>query len=115
MRKKGDALNEQATAYKGMAKKIDPETLEAPEEKSLVKVEITYLEDILILDRKELDKYVVDHEKHLAATTEKLRSEMIGLGHYVQKAEKRLRDQIQLKVATHLNSARTSRKSDTLR
>ena len=110
MRKKGDALNKQATAYEGMAKKMDPETLEAPEEKSLAKVEMTYLEDILTLDRKELDKYVVDHEEHLAAMTEKLRSEMAGLGHYVRKAEKRLRDQIQLKVATHLKLCQNIKK-----
>ena len=42
----------------------------------------------------------MDHEDHLTAMAERLRSEMAGLATFVHRAEKRLPDQIQLKVAT---------------
>ena len=43
----------------------------------------------------------MDHEDHLTATAERLRSEMAGLNAtFVHRAEKRLKNQIQLKVCT---------------
>lgn len=58
--------------------------------------------DNLTLNRKEFERYVIDHEEHLTVTAEKLRSEMATLAAYVNRADKRLRDQIQLKVAADL-------------
>ena len=54
---------------------------------------------MLSLNRKELNRYIVDHEEHLTVTAEKFRSEMAGLTLFVYRVEKRLRDTIQLKVA----------------
>ena len=110
LKKKGDALIKQAKAYEDMAKNMDPEASKAPEEKPLTKVGMTYLEDVLTLNRKEFDKYVIDHEEHLAATAEKLRNEIAGLTHFIHKAEKRLRDQIQLKVAADLKLCQNIKK-----
>ena len=42
---------------------------------------------------------MIAHEEHLILTAEKLRYEMAGLAAFVHKAEKRLRDNIQLKIA----------------
>ena len=67
-------------------------------------------EDVLSLNRKEFNRYVIDHEEHLVATAEKLRGEMAGLAHFVHKAEKNLRDQIQLKVAADLKLCRDVKK-----
>ena len=45
------------------------------------------------------EQLIIAHEEHLIVTAEKLRCEMAGLAAFVHKAEKRLRDNIQLKIA----------------
>lgn len=61
-----------------------------------------YIGDVLPLSRIDLKKYVSSHEDHLTVTAEKLRGELAALSAYVNKAEKTLRDQIQLKVAADM-------------
>ena len=95
LRKKAAALSKQADAYDQVAESMDT-TLPPPEETPLAKAEMSYLRDVLSLNQKEFNRYVIDHEEHLVATAEKLRGEMAGLAHFVHKAEKNLRDQIQL-------------------
>jgi len=77
-----------------------------PEETALSKHGMIYIGDVLTLSRKEVQRYIVNHEEHLTVTAEKLRSEMAGLAAYVHRAEKRLRDLIQLKVAADLKLCR---------
>ncbi|CAF9930926.1 MAG: hypothetical protein ALECFALPRED_004760, partial [Alectoria fallacina] len=98
MRKKALALNKQAEAYEKQADQMEP-TQNAPEETPLAKVGMMYIGDTLSLNRKEFNKFILDHEEHLTVTAEKLRSEMATLAAFVHKAEKRLRDDIQLKIA----------------
>ena len=101
MRKKALALNRQAEAYKKTAETMSD--FEMPSEETLLaKAGMSYLGNVLSLSRKEFNRYVTDHEDHLMATAEKLQSEMAGLAHFAHKAEKCLRDQIQLKVAANL-------------
>lgn len=90
----------QADAYEHTADNIN--ISELPQETPLAKVGMAYLGDVLTLNRKEFNRYVVDHENYLTATAEKLRGEMAGLAHFVHKAEKSLRDQVQLKIAADL-------------
>lgn len=93
MRKKAAALNKQADAYNREANRIKPDE-DAPEEAPLAKHKMKYIGDSLSLNRKEFNKFIIDHEKHLTVTAEKLRSEMTSLIVFVHKAEKRLRDDI---------------------
>lgn len=101
MRKKALAFNRQAEAYEKTAETMSD--FEMPSEETLLaKAGMSYLGDVLSLSRKEFNRYVTDHKDHLMETAEKLQSEMAKLAHFAHKAEKRLRDQIQLKVAANL-------------
>ena len=82
----------------------------AEEESPLAKCGMAFIGEVLPLSRKELDRYIIHHEEHLTVTAEKLRNEMAGLATYVQRAEKRLRDLIQLKVAADLKICRDIKK-----
>ena len=98
LRKKASALQKQADAYEKAADQLQDDA-DAPEDTGLGKHGMVYIGDVLKLSRKEVNSYIQDHEDHLAATAEKLRSEMAGLAAFVHRAEKRLRELIQLKIA----------------
>ena len=71
-----------------------------------------YIEEILILNKKEINRYIVDHKKHLIVIVEKLKSEMISLTTYIYRIEKRLKDLIQIKIAIDLKLLRDIKKFD---
>ena len=75
MRKKAAALTKQAEAYEQAANAELMYT--SPEETSLAKHGMAYTGEVLSLNRKEFNKYILDHEEHLTATAEKLRSEVL--------------------------------------
>ena len=105
LRKKAQALLKQANAYDTAADAMG-ESDPAPEEDESAKHGMSFIGEVLSLNRREFNKYVNDHEDHLTATAEKLRSEMANLASYVHRAEKRLRDLIQLKVAADMKLCR---------
>ena len=107
--KKANALLKQADAYHRAAESM-AEDAKAPEDTPIGKHGMTYIGDVLTLSRKEVNKYILDHEEHLTVTAEKLRSEMAGLAAFVHRAEKRLRDQIQTKIAADLKLCRDIKK-----
>jgi hypothetical protein len=106
LRKKASALTKQADSYEKATDQMDLAGKPSPKETAVGKHGMTYIGDVLTLSRKEVQRYIVDHEEHLTVTAEKLRSEMAGLAAYVHRAEKRLRDLIQLKVAADLKLCR---------
>ena len=111
LRKKANALQKQADAYDQAAQAVeDGDLTVSGEEAPLAKYGMTYIGEVLTLSRKEVNRYIVDHEEHLTATAEKLRSEMAGLAAYVHRAEKRLRDLIQTKIAADLRLLRDIKK-----
>lgn len=75
MRKKAAALTKQAEAYEQAANTELMHT--SPEEAPLAKHGMAYIGEVLSLNRKEFNKYILDHEEHLTATAEKLRSEVL--------------------------------------
>ena len=70
LRRKTTALMKQADAYEHAADTMNTSGL--PQETPLAKVGMTSLGDILTLNRKGFNRYVVDHENNLTATAEKL-------------------------------------------
>ena len=110
LRKKAAALQKQAQAYEETADALEMGSGSLPEETPLAKHGMAFIGESLSLNRKEFNRYIVDHEEHLTVTAEKLRSEMATLAAYVHRAEKRLRDQIQLKVAADLKLCRDIKK-----
>jgi len=105
LRKKAAMLNKQVNAYEQMTAQMNEEDT-ASEKTEADKHDMTYIDDVLTLNRKKFNRYIHDHEKHLIATAEKLRSEMTTLTTYVHHADKRLRDQIQLKIVVDLKLCR---------
>ena len=67
-------------------------------EKLLKTHEMKYIKKDLFLNKKEINRYILNHENHFIVTVEKLKSEMTELVAYIQRAEKRLRDLITLKI-----------------
>ncbi|CAD6585007.1 MAG: hypothetical protein ASARMPRED_001978 [Alectoria sarmentosa] len=110
LRKKANALQKQADAYDQVVDAMENQGLTVSEEEPLTKCGMAYIGEVLTLSRKEVNRYIVDHEEHLTATAEKLRSEMAGLAAYVHRAEKRLRDLIQTKIAADLRLLRDIKK-----
>ncbi|KAL8707645.1 MAG: hypothetical protein Q9225_007727 [Loekoesia sp. 1 TL-2023] len=108
LRKKAQALMKQADAYERAAAAAEENGEEDVdlEEDPMAKLGMSYIGEVLSLSRKEFNTYVLDHEQHLAVTAEKLRNEMTKLAAYCNRAEKRLRDLIQLKVAADLKLCR---------
>lgn len=102
LRTKGTAYLKQADAYDAAAEGMDDPSEDLPEESAEAKKGMLYIGDALGYSKADLSKYIMSHEDHLTATAERLRAEMAVLAAYVQRSEKRLRDQIQLKVAADL-------------
>ncbi len=102
LRKKVFALNKQINAYEKTADQMNISKQSSSKKISLNKHEMIYIENVLTLSRKKVQQYIVNHEKHLMITAEKLKSEMTDLAVYVHHAEKRLRNLIQLKMTTDL-------------
>lgn len=90
------AFEKQTVAYRnetdGMESKTSDST-EVSHEKSLTKHETNHIGECLSLNRKEANRYILDHEDNLVVTAENLKNEM---------AEKSFRDL----VATNNHSYR---------
>ena len=54
--------------------------------------DMNYIKEHLSLNKKEFDRYIINHEKHLIVTTEKLRSKITNLINFIHRAEKRFRE-----------------------
>ena len=111
LRIKAHALEKQASAYEAAARCLEnDEDVDVDTESSMAKAGMLYIGDAIPLKRIELNKYIQAHEEHLTATVERLRIEFSPLAAYVSKAEKRLRDLVQLKVAADLKLCRDIKK-----
>ena len=106
LRKKAAALEKQAEAYQKLSEKLLLQGGSMPREIPLSSRGMAFIGDDLAMKKEDVNRYIVDHEDHLAATAEKLRTEMTSLAVYVNRAEKRLRDQVQLKIAADLKLCR---------
>lgn len=69
-------------------------------------IKMTYLSQDLLLSCKELHHHITAHKTHLIAVTEKLQEEMSILAAFVHRAEKSLRNKIQLKIVADLKLLR---------
>ena len=67
-------------------------------ETNVAKKRITFIEEVLSLNCKKFNNYINNYKNHFIVIVEKLRSEMLDLAFYIYRAEKRLRDLIQLKI-----------------
>ena len=85
---------------------VDIEAKVNTEELEIEAKGMTYLGNQVRLTSEEVDAYAEANDAHLYATAEKLRCDMSKLAGYVQHAERRLRDLIQLKVAADLKLLR---------
>ena len=65
-----------------------------------------YLRNEISLSRKKLNAHFQAHENHLICVAEKFRDEMSSVATYVNRVEKRLRNDIQFKIATNLKLLR---------
>ena len=104
LKQKASAFSKQATVYEAAAE------LQGDANANVDKVNLesgmTFLGRKFPLSRKELTQHMEAHEGHIVAVAERLRGEMSSLATYVNRAEKRLRDDIQLKVAADLKLLR---------
>lgn len=60
---------------------------------NMTNLRMTYIHESLSI-RKEIDIYIITHEAHFIATTEKLHTEMSELAVYVNHAKKSLREKL---------------------
>ena len=103
--KKIQALLKQFAAYEKTVDKMKIKTSKKTKvlnEKSLKTHEMKYIKKHLFLNKKEVNRYILNHENHFIVTVEKFKNEMIEFVAYIQRAEKRLRDLIALKIAANL-------------
>ena len=106
LRAKATAYEKQSEAYEQAATLVDLKFDAKVDENQLTSAGMTFLANEIPLTRKELNGHLQAHEAHLIAVAEKLRGEMSSVAIFVQRAEKRLRDEIQLKVAADLKLLR---------
>lgn len=105
---KKNALLKQTKTYETVAalseeimKKTEVNT-KLSEKSILIKHEMIYIIEQLTLFRNQVNQYIEDHETHLIVICEKLRIEFFDLAIYINKAEKKLRDLIQLKMTANM-------------
>ena len=118
MKKKASALNKQTRKYETTAdalkttmkkeKSIDDDELSnsLENESPLTQVKMSYIEKSLTLNRKKFNRYIKNHENHLSVTAMRLRNEMTSLTLFVHRADKKLKNAIQLKMTTDLKLLR---------
>lgn len=100
-RKKTAALNKQTDEYFKAADQLkNAELVDVDFTFDMTKLRMTYIHESLSI-RKEIDTYIIAHEAHLIATTEKLRAEMSELAAYVNRAEKSLREKLRTIIAVN--------------
>lgn len=106
LRKKASTLTKQADFYEKTIDQMNLAKKSSSKKTALDKHEMIYIEDVLTLSQKKVQRYIVNHEEHLIITAEKLRSEMTDLAVYVHRAKKHLRNLIQLKIVADLKLCR---------
>ena len=76
------------------------------DENSLKKVKMFFLHEFFSLIKRKFNKYIKNHENHLIIIANRLKKNMTIFEIYVHKVEKKLRDAIQLKIATNVKILR---------
>ena len=112
LRAKVNAFEKQANAYDTATKLVEKKPDTTIDEINLESLGMIYLRKEIPLSRKELNTHLQAHENHLICVAEKLRGEMSAVAAYVNRAKKRLRDDIQLKVATDLKLLRNIKNNE---
>ena len=72
---------------------------------------MSYLKNEISLFRKKLNEHFRAHKNHLISVIEKLREKMFEIATYVNRAKKRLRNFIALKIATNFKLLRNIKKN----
>ena len=99
-RAKVNVFEKQTNVYDIATKFVEEKSNITIDEINLENLKMIYLEKEISFFRKELNTHFNVHENHLICVAKKFRDEMSTVATYVNRAKKRFRDDIQLKIAT---------------
>ena len=99
-RTKVNVFEKQTNAYDTATKFVEKKSNITIDEINLENLKMIYLRKEISFSRKKLNTHLNAHENHLICVAKKFRDEMSTVATYVNRAKKRFRDDIQLKVAT---------------
>ena len=106
LRTKVNVFEKQANVYEIATKFVKDKSDTTINETKFETLRMIYLRNEISLSRKKLNAHFQAHENHLICVAEKFRDEMSSVATYVNRVEKRLRNDIQFKIATNLKLLR---------